>query len=169
MQNQWARKAATHQVIAPEFSYDSSAGCLTPTSPNPPVCTTTVIYPITSADPNFQPQQVDTYTAQQITQHVMKPSSSGTLTESYQYDNHGFRKQVTDPRGNVTSLCYDVDYSGASVAGSLGNLTRTISPPPAGGANPLVSLIKYDAKNNAVGNRCSEGVTNGCGVTYHQS
>ncbi|MBV9322843.1 MAG: RHS repeat protein, partial [Chloroflexi bacterium] len=127
--------------------------------------TTTVTYPTTSFD-GFAPQQVDTYnSASQITQHVSKPSSTETLTETYQYNAQGFRNQVTDPRGNTTGFCYDVDYTGAAIAGSLGNLTRTISPPPASGANPLVTLVKYDSKNNVVETVAPKGVANGGSVT----
>ena len=127
------------------------------------MCTTTVTYPVTSYD-GFAPQQIDTYTGNQNTQHVMKPSSSETLTESYQYNADGFRSQVTDARGNTSTFCYDVDYTGASIAGSLGNLTRTISPPASGGS-PLVTLVKYDNKNNVVETVLPKGVNNGGGVT----
>ncbi|HEY1296589.1 MAG TPA: RHS repeat-associated core domain-containing protein, partial [Chloroflexota bacterium] len=127
--------------------------------------TTTVTYPATSFD-GSTPQQIDTYNSQgQITKHVMKPSASETLTETYAYSSSGFRSQVTDPRGNTTTFCYDIDYTGAAVAGSLGNQTRTVSPPPQSGAKPLVTLVKYDSKNNVIETVAPKGVNNGTSVT----
>jgi YD repeat-containing protein len=127
--------------------------------------TTTVTYPITSFD-QFAPQQIDTYNSQgQITRHISKPSATETLSDIYQYTGLGFRSQVTDARGNTTSLCYDTDYAGAAVAASRGNLTRAITPPPLTGGNPLVMLMKYDAKNNVVETVAPKGVANGAAVT----
>jgi len=127
--------------------------------------TTTVTYPATSSD-GFAPQQLDTYNPQsQIVTHVFKPSATESLTATYTYDANGFRKQVTDARGNTTSFCYDTDYTGAAVAGSHGNLTRVIAPPPAAGGNPLVTLVKFDAKNNVVETVAPRGVNAGVGTT----
>src|SRR5207249_255294 len=78
---------------------------------------------------------------------------------------NGFRNAITDARGNTTNLCYDVDYAGATVAGSRGNLTRIIAPPPAGGQNPVVTLLKYDSKNNLLESVAPKGVSNGASVT----
>jgi RHS repeat-associated protein len=127
--------------------------------------TTTITYPISSLD-GFAPQQIDTYNSQgQTTQHVSKPSAAETLTETYQYTSQGFRSQVTDARGNISSFCYDTGYAGTLVTGSNGNLTRAISPPPLGGVNSLVTLVKYDTKNNVIESIAPKGVNNGSGVT----
>ncbi len=55
--------------------------------------------------------------------------------------------------------------TGAAVQGSRGNLTRTISPPPATVPTPLVTVLKYDAKNNVVETVSPKGVNNGFSVT----
>jgi hypothetical protein len=72
---------------------------------------------------------------------------------------------VTDGRGNTTLFCYDTDYAGAAIAGSRGMLTRVISPPPSGGANPLVTLYQYDSKHNLTQVIPPKGVANGATVT----
>jgi len=156
VQYQWDARGSNASGQRTEFAYGTPDGRGN--------VTTTVTYPSTSFD-GFAPQQIDTYNGQsQITSHVSKPSSSETLTTSYQYTVNGFRSQVTDPRGNTSSLCYDADYAGAAVTGSLGNLTRVIAPAPAGG-NPLVTLAKYDAKNNVVQTVAPKGVASGGTVT----
>lgn len=106
---------------------------------------TTVTYPATSFEPSFHPTIQDTYTADGwIVSRVRRPSSTETLTDSYAYDTSGFRTSVTDPAGATTDYCYDVDYAGGPVAGSRGNLTRRIGPPPTPGAARPVTLIAYD-------------------------
>jgi len=60
--------------------------------------------------------------------------------ERFAYDTEGNITSATDPKTNTTNFCYDLDYTGAGISGSRGNLTRTISPPPSTGANPLVTL-----------------------------
>lgn len=67
------------------------------------------------------------------------------------------RTSVTDPRGNRTDFCYDVNYAGAAITGSRGNLARTIGPPPASSANRPVTLLAYDAKNNVTKGGRAEG------------
>jgi len=127
--------------------------------------TTTVTYPAASFD-GAQPTVADTYDAQgRLTQRVSHPSSSETYSVSYTYDANYNRTSVTDGRGNTTTFCWDVDYSGATIPTSHGNLTRTISPPPGGGANPLVALFKYDGKNNLLETVRPKGVNNGGSVS----
>lgn len=75
------------------------------------------------------------------------------------------RTSVTDPRGNRTDFCYDVNYAGAAIAGSRGNLARTIGPPPASSANRPVTLLAYDAKNNVTQAVAPKGVPSGATVT----
>ncbi len=172
--HQWDAAGSDAAGQRTEFAYDASAACLTPTSPNPPVCTTTVTYPTTSFE-TFAPQQLDTYSNSQIAQHVFKPSAAETLTTAYSYTTSGFPSAVTDPRGNKTSFCYDTDYAGVTVAGSRGNLTRTISAPPASAENPVVTLVKYDAKSNVTQTIAPKGITvtnssallqNPCGTSF---
>ncbi len=157
VQYQWDVKGANASGQRTEFAYgvpDAQGNVIT-----------TVIYP-PNAPGEFASQQVDTYNnLGQAVQHVSKPGATETLTETYAYDTNGFRSSVTDARGNPASLCYDVSFSGMSVAGSRGNLTRTISPPPVAGGNPLVTLIKYDARNNVVQTVAPKGVSNGASVT----
>ncbi len=107
--------------------------------------TTTVTYPTTSHEPTWNAVEIDTYDARGwIVEHVAKPTSSAAddITEQCTYDANGFRDGVTDGRGNTTTFCYDVAYSGAAIAGSRGLLTRVISPAPDGATNPLVTLYQ---------------------------
>ncbi len=129
---------------------------------------TTVTYPKTSFDTNWNFTVVDTYDAQgRIITHVSKPTatSSEWITEQYGYDASGNRNSVTDGRGNTTTFCYDVDYAGLAIAGSRGNLTRQISPAPMSGGNVLVSLFKYDSKNNLTQSVPPKGVASGTSAT----
>ena len=127
---------------------------------------TTVTEPVTSFEPTFHPTLTDSYDANGwLTQRVSHPSSTETLTEAYTYDAIGNRTSVTDPRGNRTDFCYDVNYAGTSVSGSRGNLTRTVSPPPTTGANRPVSLVAYDTKNNVSQTVSPKGVPSGTSVT----
>src|SRR5262249_17959185 len=91
----------------------------------------------------------------------------------YGYDANGNPSTTTDPLGNVTKYCYDVDYTGAAISGSLGNLTRRIDPPPTSGANLPVTLFKYDTKNNLLETILSKGVmtsqTTGCATNLSAS
>jgi RHS repeat-associated protein len=124
--------------------------------------TTTMTYPSTSADPAWQPQDIDTYdTAGRLTQHISKPtaSSSTDITESFAYDGNGFLASATDGRGNTTLFCYDIGLNGSAISGSRGNLTRIIAPVPAGGGTKLVTLNTYDAKNNLTQTIPPKGVT----------
>lgn len=127
--------------------------------------TTTTTYPPSSFD-GWAATVADTYDPATgwLKNRVSRPSITETYTVSFQYDADANPTQVTDARGNVTTFCYDGDYAGVAVAGSRGNLTRTISPPPATGANPLVQLSKYDAKNNVVQQYPPRGVSNGATV-----
>jgi YD repeat-containing protein len=67
--------------------------------------------------------------------------------------------------GNTTAYCYDVDYSGAPISGSAGNFTRVIAPAPAAGGDVLVTLTKYDAKNNVLETVSPKGVASGTSAT----
>ena len=128
--------------------------------------TTTVTYPTTSLEPTFNPTVAETYdTEGRIITRVTKPSSTETYTESYTYDSNFNRTSVTDARGNTTSFCFDVDYTGAPIFGSHGNLTRRIDPPPSAGANVPVTLFKYDSKNNLIEMIPPKGVSSGTTVT----
>ncbi len=101
--------------------------------------TTTVTYPTTSFQTSWNPTVADTYdTLGRLITRVSKPNSSETYTESIGYDASSNRNSITDGRGNTTLLCWDIDYSGMTIASSHGNLTRRISPPPQSGQNPLV-------------------------------
>jgi len=100
-------------------------------------------------------------------EHVAKPTSNSTedITEQYTYDANAFRDSVIDGRGNPTQLCFEVDDAGAAISGSHSNLTRVISPPPSGGANPLVTLYQHGGKHNLVQSIPPKGVGNGSTVT----
>jgi RHS repeat-associated protein len=127
---------------------------------------TTVTSPPTSFEPGFNPTLIDTYSAAGwITQRVSHPSSTETLTEAYTYDANGNRDSVTNPRGNTTNFCYDVDYSGAIISGNHGNLTRLIAPPSIPGANRPVTLTAYDSKDNPIQIVMPKGVPSGTTVT----
>jgi len=144
--------------------YNASVSC--PATVTGPCTATTVTNPANSFDGNMM-TVVATYDGQnRLVQRVTTPSSVGgeSFTESYGYAANGFRSSATDGRGNTTSFCYDVDYAGNPVATSLGNLTRVIAPAPSGG-NPLVTLIKYDTRNNVVESISPKGITNSGAVT----
>jgi RHS repeat-associated protein len=127
--------------------------------------TTTVTHPTTSLEPSFHRTVVDSYAATGwLTSRVSQPSSTETLTETYAYDTIGDRAAVTDARGNVTNFCYDVDYAGAAIGGSRGNLTRVIGPAPTTGADRPVTLTDYDAQNNIVQTVTPKGVLSGTSV-----
>jgi len=127
---------------------------------------TTITAPSTSLEPAFQPTIVDSYDANGwLVGRVTRPTSTDTLTQSFTYDANGNRTSMTDARGNRSDFCYDVDYSGASIAGSSGNLTRVIGPAPVVGANRPVSLTAYDAKDNVIQTVTPKGVPSGTGVT----
>lgn len=127
---------------------------------------TTITSPVTSFEPTFNPTVEDTYNAQGwITQRVTHPSSAETLVESYGYDTSGSRTSITDARGTTTDFCYDVDFTGAPISGSQGNLTRVIAPPPTSGANRPVTLTAYDAKNNPTQIVTPMGVPSGTSVS----
>jgi YD repeat-containing protein len=129
--------------------------------------TTTLTYPPSSFDGKAM-TVVDTYNSQgQIAQRVTTPSniSGESYTESYTYEPSGFRNATTDARGNTTFFCHDVDYAGSGIAGSLGNVTRVIAPAAGPGGSPLVTLIKYDAKNNVIESAAPKAVSNGSSVS----
>jgi RHS repeat-associated protein len=127
---------------------------------------TTVTHPTTSFESTYHPIEVDTYAANSwLTSRVSHPTSTETLTQTYTYDTIGDQASVTDPRGNRTDFCYDVSYAGSAIAGSRGNLTRVISPPPTTGANRPVTLTSFDAKNNVIQTVAPKGVASGTTVT----
>jgi RHS repeat-associated protein len=127
---------------------------------------TTLTEPATSFEMSFHPTIEDTYDANGwVTKRISKPSTSEALTETYGYDPTGNRTSVTDPRGNQTNYCYDVNYAGSAISGSRGNLTRLIAPPPTLGSNRPVTLLAYDVKNNLVQTVTPKGVPSGTSVT----
>jgi RHS repeat-associated protein len=129
--------------------------------------TTTVTYPTTSYEPTWHHIEEDTYDSQgRITKHVSKPTSNSAewITEEYTWDGQSNKTSETDGRGNTTNYCYDVDYAGAIVPGSRGNLTRLIEPPAESGAVRAVTLYKYDSKNNVIQTILPKGVSNGTAV-----
>lgn len=127
---------------------------------------TTVTAPVTSFEPSFHPTLIDSYDANSwLVQRVTAPSSTGTLTQSYTFDAAGNQLSATDPRGNTTNFCYDVDYTGATISGAAGNLTRVIAPSPTPGAARPVILTTYDAKNNVLESVAPKGVPSGTTVT----
>jgi YD repeat-containing protein len=148
--------------------YGAAATC--PAGATAPCTATTVTYPQSSFDAKAM-TVVDTYDANgRLVQRVSTPSNVAgeAYTETYTYTTSGFRNSVTDANGKTTMFCYDTGYNGQPVGGSLGNLTRTISPPPGSGPNPtipLVTLFKYDGKNNLIQSISPKGVNNGTSVT----
>jgi|GEM_PF-6332259 len=72
---------------------------------------------------------------------------------------------MTDARGNSATTCYNHDYTGQPSLAGYNNVTRRIESPPTSGANPLVTLSTYDAKNNLVETVSPKGVSNGAEVT----
>jgi RHS repeat-associated protein len=128
--------------------------------------TTTVTYPVTSFEPTWSGKIIDTAeTHGWLTRRVTQPSSTESSTTLLTYDAAGNLATLTDPRSNTTKFCYDTDYLGGAVPGSVANLTRVIAPQPPPLANPFVTLFKYDAKNNVVESVAPMGVLNGSSVT----
>jgi RHS repeat-associated protein len=127
---------------------------------------TTTTAPATSYQPAFQPTIEDSYDANGwLVQRITRPSSTDTLTQSFTYDGAGNQASITDPRGNRTDFCYDVDYAGSSITGSSGNLTRVIGAAPVVGANRPVSLSAYDSVDNLIQTVTPKGVPSGTSVT----
>lgn len=100
-----------------------------------------------------------------LTRRVTRPASSDTLTQWFTYDAAGNRTSITDPRGNRTDFCFDVDYAGSLISGGPANLTRQIDPAPTVGANRPVVLMKYDTANNLIQSVAPRGVPSGATVT----
>ncbi|MGH2457578.1 MAG: DUF6531 domain-containing protein, partial [Chloroflexota bacterium] len=127
--------------------------------------TTTVTYPTTSFD-GTSPTIADTYDSLgRLSQRVSVPSATETDAEKFGYDANSDLTSVVDARGNPTTYCYDVDDTGAAITPPHGNLTRIIAPPATTGGTPLVTLYKYDARNNLLETVPPKGVGNGAGVT----
>lgn len=129
--------------------------------------TTTITYPTTSYESGWDLVEVDQYNADgYLTSHASKPTSDSSewTTTSYTYDANGFKTSATDGRGNTTHYCYDLDYEGDAVSGSLGNLTRVIGPAPTSGADRPVSLFAYDSNNNLVQEISPNGISSGQNV-----
>ncbi|MDQ5826392.1 MAG: DUF6531 domain-containing protein [Chloroflexota bacterium] len=115
--------------------------------------TTVVTYPQTSLEPSWNHREEDTHDAQgRLTKRVAKPTSNSTewVTTEYTWDSQSNRTAIKDGQGNTTLYCYDIDHSGATVADSLGNMTRQIEPAAEPGGRKAVTLFKYDGKNNLV-------------------
>ncbi|MCL4370644.1 MAG: DUF6531 domain-containing protein, partial [Chloroflexi bacterium] len=129
---------------------------------------TTVTYPATSLDTNWYPQVIDSYDSSgRLVSKTSKPTSNSTenVVEQRAYDTNSNLISTIDGRGNETDLCYDLDYTGAAISGSRGNLTRRIDPAPASGQNRPVTLFKYDGKNNLIETVSPRGVASGTTVT----
>jgi RHS repeat-associated protein len=129
--------------------------------------TTTIAYPATSFEPGWTYREEDTYDAQgRLTKHVSKPTSNSTewVIEEYTYDANSNLSTSKDGRGNITHLCYDVDYAGATIAGNRGNLTRRIEPAAVPGDPRPVTLLKYDDKDNLVQTVAPKGVNSTANV-----
>ncbi|MCI0689502.1 MAG: hypothetical protein L0Y54_20045, partial [Sporichthyaceae bacterium] len=77
----------------------------------------------------------------------------------------GNRTSAVDPRNNTTNFCYDVGDDGQAVAGSRGNLTRIIQPPPSTGAARPTTLLAYDATDFLTQLTAPRGVATGATVT----
>lgn len=132
------------------------------------VQTTTITYPATSFDPNWDHVEQDIYNADgQITHHVVKPEAtqSSWYTETYSYDGAGNRNSFTDGIGITTNYCFDVAYDGTSISNSHGNVTRIIQAAPAQSADRPVTLFKYDSSNNVIETISPNGVDSGTNVT----
>ena len=87
------------------------------------------------------------------------------MTEERGYDAASNLLWTRDGRGNQTDLCYDVDYAGIPIPGSVANLTRRIDPAPEAGQARPVTLFQYDGKNNLVRTVAPKGVPSGATVT----
>lgn len=127
---------------------------------------TTLTLPATSFELSFHPTLTDSYDANGwLIQRETTPTSTETLTQSFTYDATGNRTSVTDPRGNTTNFCYDVNYDGSAAASAGANLARVIAPAPEPGANRPTSLLTYDPKNNVIQTVAPKGVPSGQTVT----
>jgi RHS repeat-associated protein len=127
---------------------------------------TSITAPATSFEPAFLPTVEDTYDANGwLVQRRTRPTSTETLTQLFTYDALGNRTSVTDPRGNRTDYCYDVDYAGVAIPGGSDNVTRAIGPSPSGGLARPVTLTAYDALDNVVQTVAPKGVPSGTTVT----
>jgi RHS repeat-associated protein len=125
---------------------------------------TTISYPATSYD-SATPQTLDTYDSSgRLTQRKLIPSNATPEIETlaYSYDSNSDVSTATDGRGNTTTYCYDVPYTGGTVTPTAGNVTRKIQPVPTGTATgtatPLVTLYEYDSKNNLIETIPPQGV-----------
>lgn len=115
--------------------------------------TTTITYPFTSYESTWNYTDVHTHdVAGNLIHQIQKPTSDPnewvTLTKTY--DANGNVTSSTDGLGRTTHFCYDVDYSGAGIAGSYSNLTRRIAPAPNTNGERPVTLYKYDVANNLI-------------------
>ena len=127
---------------------------------------TTVTAPATSYEPTFHPTLLDSYDENGWLVHrVTAPSSTESLSQAFTYDAAGNQLSATDPGGNRTDFCFDVDYAGTTIPGAAGNLTRIIGPSPTVGAARPVTLSAYDAKNNLTQTVAPKGVPSGPTVT----
>jgi YD repeat-containing protein len=128
--------------------------------------TTLVSYPPAAFAPTFAPTQEHVHNADGwLLSETWRPSASETFTTTFAYDAAGNRSGVTDARGATTTYCYDVDTDGTPLAGSAGNLTRRIDPPPTPGGDRLVTLMEYDGFDNLVRLVPPAGVDAGAAVS----
>ncbi|MBM2809582.1 MAG: repeat-associated core domain protein [Chloroflexi bacterium] len=119
-----------------------------------------------SFEPSYTPYVAHAYDAQgRIDARYSYPTSTEQAYSYIAYDGNAFPISVTDAGGNNTLICYDVGLTGATIAGSRGNPTRTIGPSPTAGAARPVSLAVYDAKNNVIESTPPLGVASTSGTT----
>jgi YD repeat-containing protein len=114
------------------------------------------LYPLGSSKPGVRLLVRDSYDANnrlssQYREYDRLIQEGGDQVEeetlSWTYNADAF--PVTfDRAGKLWRMCYDVDYAGAAIGGSRGNLTRLIAPSPSSGAARPTSLYTYDTKNN---------------------
>jgi RHS repeat-associated protein len=139
--------------------------------------TTTVTYPTTSYDTGWNYKVTDHYDARGtsavsgkdwLLSSASQPTSTQTDTTTYTYTSAGFPSSVQDPRGNTTTLCWDADYMGSVITGSLGNLTRVIGPAVTdartGNSVRPVTLSKYDSHRNLLEQVRPDGVPSSSGT-----
>jgi len=148
--------ALTNQT---SYSYPSSIDGTTPT---------VVTYPTTSADPSWNAKAEDIYGTTLpsfLIKHTDKPASTSSTWASSQfaYDANGFSSTLADPKGNVTTFCFDRAYDGTAITTSRGKLGRVIAPvvtdARSGSSVHPVTLYKYDSHNNLTETVAPDGVT----------
>ncbi|MFN8526169.1 MAG: RHS repeat-associated core domain-containing protein [Chloroflexota bacterium] len=120
---------------------------------------TNVSYPPTSWRSTFRPSVQDDYNGNgHITGRTSSAAPSETSVVQIGYGTTAFPSYVIDALGNRTDLCFDVDYNGATIAGSQGNLSRVIRPPATAGTPRPTLLLAHDWNNNVIETIPARGV-----------